>query len=298
MRLLAKLLELLIDLIGRAAGIVNDELGFLFRLLRCLFALELDLVVILLRLLFLLFGLQTQMLRLGARPFHLLTLLFELIENILKVRVVLVDHASGLVDDVLRKAEAAGDRKGVGLSGDADEQPVGRLERFHVELTRGIDDALGAHGVYFQLCVMRRRGDLRAALPAELDQRDCQRRALGRVGARAELVQQDERFPVADADDLDDIFHMRREGGERLLDRLLIADVRQHQREHGNKAPVIGGDMQTAFRHQRQKADGLERDGFAARIGAGDDERIEVRSEPDGDRHDRLLVDQRMAGAL
>ena len=56
--------------------------------------------------------------------------------------------------------------------------------------------------------------------------------------------------------------------------------------------------MQAAFGHEREKADGLERDSFAARIGAGDDERIEVRSEPDGDRHDRLLVDQRMAGAL
>ena len=114
---------------------------------------------------------------------------------------------------MLRQAEPAGNGERIGFSGNADQQPVGRLERLHVKLAGGVDHAVGTHGVNFQLRVMRRRGDLSAALAAEFDQRDGQRRALRRVGACAKLVQQHQRLAVADAHDLDDILHMRRESG-------------------------------------------------------------------------------------
>ena len=72
---------------------------------------------------------------------------------------------------------------------------------------------------------MRRRGDACAALAAELNDGNGQRRALGGVRARAELVKQDEAVFVADLEDLYNILCMRRERGKRLLDGLLVADV-------------------------------------------------------------------------
>ena len=85
------------------------------------------------------------------------------------------------------------------------------------------------------------------------------------------------------------------EGGQRLLDGLLVADVRQHLPEDGNGAAVVRRNVQAALRHQCQKADGLERDGLAAGVWAGDDERVKIRSEPQRDGNDLLAVDERMA---
>ena len=56
---------------------------------------------------------------------------------------------------------------------------------------------LRAHGVELELGVVRRGGDAGAALAAELDDGDGQRRALCRVGAGAELVEEDETVAVA-----------------------------------------------------------------------------------------------------
>jgi len=73
-----------------------------------------------------------------------------------------------------------------------------------------------------------RRRDFRALLPQVLDDRNGKRRALDGVGPRAELVQKHQGMPVGLGKDRDDIFHMRRKGGKRLFDRLLVADVCKH----------------------------------------------------------------------
>ena len=57
------------------------------------------------------------------------------------------------------------------------------------------------------------------------------------------------------------------------------------------------GDLQARLRHQRQQAHGLERDGFAARVGAGDDERLEFFAQPQVVGYDGCRIDQRMARA-
>ena len=52
--------------------------------------------------------------------------------------------------------------------------------------------------------------------------------------------------------------------------------------------------MQAALRHQCQQSDGFQRDGFAAGVGAGDDHGIEIRTQPQRDRHHGFGVDERM----
>ena len=56
------------------------------------------------------------------RLLHLLALLFELVENILEVHVVLADHASCVFQDRVVQPQLFGNREGVGLAGNADEQ--------------------------------------------------------------------------------------------------------------------------------------------------------------------------------
>ena len=89
---------------------------------------------------------------------------------------------------------------------------------------------------------------------------------------------------------------MRRESRERLLYRLLVADVRENFIEYGEPAPVARRNHKSAHRHEREKTDCLYRDGLSARIRAGYNERVKVRAEPyiNGDYF--VFVNERMAG--
>ena len=72
------------------------------------------------------------------------------------------------------------------------------------------------------------------------------------------------------------------EGGEILLDRLIVADVGEDGVEDGEFG-AIGGNGDSGLRHQGEEADGFQGDGFAAGVGAGDDELAARAFEFDGD---------------
>ena len=144
---------------------------------------------------------------------------------------------------------------------------------------------------------MRRCGDAAAAAPAKLDQRSRKRRSLRRVGARAQLIKEHQRRSVALPYDLDNVFHMRGKGGKRLLNGLLVSDVRQHAIKDGNGAAMIGRDVQAALRHQGQQAKRFQRHGLAAGVRAGDDERIKIAPQPHTDGDDGPGINQRVPRA-
>ena len=73
---------------------------------------------------------------------------------------------------------------------------------------------------------------------------------------------------------------MRGEGRERLLYRLLVADIGEDFVEYGEPAPVARGYHKPAHRHERKEADRLYRHRLAACVGTRYNERIEVRAEP------------------
>ena len=75
------------------------------------------------------------------------------------------------------------------------------------------------------------------------------------------------------------------EGREILLDGLVVADVGQHGIEDG-KLGAVGGDGNAGLRHQSQQADGFQGHGFAAGVGAGDDQLAAVAFEFDADGND------------
>ena len=84
---------------------------------------------------------------------------------------------------------------------------------------------------------------------------------------------------------------------ERLRDRLLVADVGEDVAQHRQAAPGIGRDVQAGLVHERQEPERSQRDGLAARVGPGDDQRPEVAPELDVDRH-HAPGEARVAGAL
>ena len=53
-----------------------------------------------------------------------------------------------------RKAEFAGDGKGIAFAGNADEQTVCRTEGCHIKFAAGIADLIRCQGKYLQFAVM------------------------------------------------------------------------------------------------------------------------------------------------
>ena len=157
------------------------------------------------------------------------------------------------------EAEPLGDRERLAAARQPDRQAVRRRERLEVELDRGVPRAAGRVGVGLQLGVVGRRGDERAGPDEVVEERLGERRALGRVGAGAELVEQDERARPRRLDDPDDRAQMARERREALGDRLLVADVGED----------VAEDRQPASR---------PRPGRGARPGASGASRPSVRS--------------------
>ena len=128
------------------------------------------------------------------------------------------------------------------------------------------------------------------------EHRHCKSRALDRVCARSELVYEHKAAVARLTHDIYNIRHMRRESRERLLYRLFVADVREDFAEYGKSASVARRNHKSAHRHEREKTDSLYRDGLAARVRTGYNERVKVRAEPyiNGDYF--VFVNERMAG--
>ncbi len=216
-------------------------------------------------------------------------------------------------DDAPGQAEALGNLQSVAAPRLADEQAVRGLERLHVEFDGGVLHAIGGVCKDLEVVVVR-RGDSKAAGAVEfLEDRLSQRGPFGGVGAGAEFIEEDEAVHAVPPSlqgggwgvgrrsssprlhpthDLDDLRHVRAERGERLLDALLVADVCPDRLEDVDLRARLSGDVQARLRHEREQADGLERDGLAAGVGAGDEQRAELVAEPEINRHDLALQER------
>ena len=86
------------------------------------------------------------------------------------------------------------------------------------------------------------------------------------------------------------------EGGEALLNALLVADVRQHPVIDRHGAAVRHGDVEAALGHQRQQAQGLEAHGLAAGVGPGDHQSVEGPPQLNVNADRRLGVQQGVPG--
>ena len=238
---------------------------------------------------------QMRLLRERALLFGDLAMVFGVCNDVFKPHLIAREPLVRILNQRLRKAQLAGHFKCVRFARHADRQPIGRPQRFNVEFHRRVFHALRAERIGLQLAVMRGREGVDPALQERIENRHRQRRALSRVGARAELVEQHQRARRDLIQNAHDVRHVRGEGRKRLLDRLLVADVGKYLVKNRKFRAVGRGNLHARLRHQRQKTDGLERYGLAAGVRAGDHQRGEVLAHPDRGGHHLFRIDQRVA---
>ncbi len=77
-----------------------------------------------------------------------------------------------------------------------------------------------------------------------------------------------------------------------MLNGLLVADVGVDSLEAGQFRTGLGRDVEPALRHDHQQADRFERNGLAARVWTGDDQRKCPGDGVDRDRYHRSRVDK------
>ena len=217
-------------------------------------------------------------------------------EHVLEAHVLRVNAGGGLLDDGLGQAQPLRDGKGVGLAGDADEQAVGGGQGVHVELAGGVLYPRRGHGVHLQLGVVGGGGHQGPHLPGALDDGGGQGRALDGVGARPQLVKEDQRLVVRLPENAHNVHHVGGKCGQTLGDGLLVAHVGQHPAEHLYPAVVGDGDMQAALGHEGEQADGLDGHRLSAGIGAGDYQGVEVLPQHQVVGHRPVRIQQGVAG--
>ena len=211
--------------------------------------------------------------------------------------LVVVGHmAAGGVDDVGGDAQLGTDQKGVGLARHADTELIGGHQRFYVEFAAGVDHAGRFQRIDLHLGIVGGRHQ-QAALAAQLLQNaDRQRRALGGIGAGAQLVQQHQRTAAGDLQNMTDALHMTGEGRKALLNALLVADVHKVLVKMADGAALVRGNQKAVLRHGVEQPGGFQRHSLAAGVRTGDDQRVVFVTQGNIHRYDLFLVDQRVAG--
>ena len=191
---------------------------------------------------------------------------------------------AGVGDDRLGQAESLGDGERLAAAGQPDRQAVRRRQRLEVEFDRGVARPRRRVRVGLELGVVGRRRDERAGPDEVVEQRLGERRAFGRVGPGAELVEQHERAGSGRLDDPDDRAEVPGERRQRLGDRLLVADVGEDVAPDRQPAAGRRRDVEAGLVHQAQQAERPQRDRLAAGVRSGHHQRGVAVAEPDVDR--------------
>ena len=141
-------------------------------------------------------------------------------------------------------------------------------------------------GIRLQIAQVGRHHRPAADVIQLVENSPAQRGPFGGIGARSQLIEQDQALGIRGLQDAGDARDVRTEGAERLLQALLVANVREDIVEDRHAAAVPGRHVHAALGHQAQQAGRLERHRFAAGVGPGDDEDVEAVAQADVDGHD------------
>ena len=118
--------------------------------------------------------------------------------------------------------------------------------------------------------------------------------AFNGVCSRSELINQNETALVRLIIYINNICHVRRESRERLLNRLLVADIGKNLIKNRYFTSVGCGNHKTAHCHHRKQTERFNRNGFTARVRACYDKSIKIRAERDINGHNLFRVNKRM----
>ena len=198
-------------------------------------------------------------------------------------------------DHALRDAQLFADEERIGFARHADAQLIGRAQRVQIQLTAGIDNALGFQSKHLQLRVVSGGHQQHAAAAQLFNDGHSQRSTFGGVGTGTKLVQQHQCVRHGKLQNAGDLFHMTGEGGKALLNALFIADIHQKFVKYADLAALVSRDQKAALRHGAQQARCFQGDGFATGVRSGDDQRIVIPAQSNIHRHALFRIDQRVA---
>ena len=134
---------------------------------------------------------------------------------------------------------------------------IGRAQSLDIEFQRGVDHALRRMSKCLELGVMCCNESRASGFEQVVHDRARQRRALLRIGARAELIKDDQLTMINLPEDANDVRDMAAECAERLLDALLISDIGMDRLETWQFRAALRRDVQPTLRHQGQQSDGF-----------------------------------------
>ena len=238
------------------------------------------------------------LLGLGLRLLQLDLQIVQLGQHAVQPFVIVRHVISRGINDLLRDTQLCADQEGVRLARHADAELIGRHQRLDVKFTAGVHHAGRFQRIDLQLGVVGRRHEQTALTAQPLQNTDGQRCTLGRVGARAQLVQQGQGRRAGQLQNAADPLHMAGEGRQALFDALLITDVNEIFVKMADNAALMRRDQEPVLRHRVEQAGCFQRYGLAAGVGAGDNEGVIVAAQLNVHRHDLFLVDERVAGLV
>ena len=195
-----------------------------------------------------------------------------------------------LLQHLAIQPQPAGNREGITAARDAPEQLIGRREGLGVEGHRGVlkPGVVVFEGLEF---AEMRGGDGESGAVGEgLEQGRRQGGAFTGVGTGPHLIEQHQRRRGAGLQRLQnpaDSFDVTAEGGQALLQRLFIADIRQHLGTPGKGRRPGTGQQQPRPGHQGRQTDAFEGHRFAAGVRTGDRHHPQISGHFHGDRHHR-----------
>ena len=220
---------------------------------------------------------------------------FQTIQYILKPDIFCGNLFLCPLNDGRLQAKPPGNGKGIGFARHTGKQLIGRLQGFDIKFTGGIFHAVSGQGKYLQFGIMGGSRHQRTHLSAIFNDGNRQCCAFLWVRTGTQFVKQDQIIRSALFHNCNGIFHMCREGGQRLLNALLITDIRVNVAEQTDRTLLIGRNMHAGGCHQAQQTQGLEADRLAAGIRSGDNQRVIVITQRNINGHGFFLVQQRMS---
>ena len=150
----------------------------------------------------------------------------QLGDHVLEGLRLLADLFSGFINDEIRQPQLSGNGEGVAFSRHTDQQPVGGPQGLHVKFAGGVFHPGSGQGVHLQLAVVGGGHGADSLFLQIVQDGDGQGRAFGGVRSGAQLVEQHQAVTVSFFNEGHHIGHVGGEGTQRLLDALLVADVR------------------------------------------------------------------------
>ena len=203
--------------------------------------------------------------------FQLGEFVVKAIEETGDVDLLRTQALAGGLDDGAIQAEALGGLDAGRCAGNSETELVVGHEGDFVHSGCSVEHTRSVGGVDLERSVVGGDERPRAALEEMRGNGDGKRGALFGIGGRAEFVEKDERICIGEPGEAIEVDDVGREGGELGLDGLGVADIGQKCGEDG-EAGGGGRNRQAGLGHHCQQCGGFESNGFAAGVGAADDE--------------------------